>query len=212
MIFPLIYLARHGETAWSLSGQHTGRTDIPLTPQGEENARQLGVRLHKTALTASSSRYIGTNEQPISFTNVLSSPLQRAMKTAALADFKATPEPCLLEWDYGQYEGLTTKEIQESRLDWQIFRDGCPGGESPEQVAARCDELIQKIRKLDGNTLLFAHAHILRVLATRWLGLSPDKGRLYFLNTASLSILGYEHHLEDPVIHLWNETSHLVQK
>lgn len=209
MPFPLIYLARHGETAWSLSGQHTGRTDIPLTKAGEENARQLGERLHNTALTTSSSRYVGANEQPITFTNILSSPLQRALKTAELAEFKATPEPLLLEWDYGQYEGLTTKKIQETRPDWQIFRDGCPGGESPDQVAARCDELIKKIRMLEGQTLLFAHAHILRMLATRWLGLSPHEGRLYFLNTASLSILGYEHHLEEPVIHLWNETSHL---
>lgn len=207
---PLLYLARHGETAWSLSGQHTGRTDIPLTAQGEENARQLGARLHNTAETISSSRFVGANERPVTFAHVFSSPLQRAMTTASLARFEATPEPLLLEWNYGEYEGLTTKKIQETRPDWQIFRDGCPGGESPEQIAARCDVLVKKIRSLDGNTLLFAHAHILRMLTTRWLGLPANQGRLYFLSTASLSILGYEHNLEEPVIHLWNDTAHLT--
>ncbi|MDH4470764.1 MAG: histidine phosphatase family protein [Verrucomicrobiae bacterium] len=195
---PQIYLARHGETAWSLSGQHTGHTDIPLTPQGEKNAQQLGERLEKK-----------------SFTHVYSSPLQRAMKTAALAGFKdlVQPEPYLLEWNYGEYEGLTTKEILQKKPDWLIFKDGCPGGESPNQVATRCDQLIQKIKSLQqeapGDILLFAHSHILRMLATRWLDLPANDGRFYLLSTASLSILGYEHNSSEPVIRLWNDTSHL---
>ena len=191
---PKIYLARHGETAWSLSGQHTGRTDIPLTEQGEENARQLGNRL-----------------QGLTVSHVFSSPLQRAMKTCALAGFGAnvTPEPLLLEWNYGDYEGLTTAHIHAERPDWFIFRDGCPGGESPDQIAARCDEMIQKMKALQGDILIFAHAHILRMLTTRWLDLAPEEGRLYFLSTASLSILGYEHDLTEPVMRLWNDTSHL---
>lgn len=195
---PQIYLARHGETAWSLSGQHTGRTDIPLTAQGEKNAQQLGTRLKQR-----------------SFAHVFSSPLQRAMKTASLAGFEdiAKPEPLLLEWNYGDYEGLITKEIQQKQPDWLIFNDGCPGGESPDHVAARCDEMIQKIktkqREDQGDILLFAHGHILRMLATRWLGLPPKEGSLFFLSTASLSILGFEHSLSEHVIHLWNDTSHL---
>ncbi|MFZ4115181.1 MAG: histidine phosphatase family protein [Chthoniobacterales bacterium] len=193
-----IYLARHGETAWSLSGQHTGRTDIPLTSQGEKNAQQLGKRLEKK-----------------SFAHVFSSPLQRAMKTAAIAGFEnaVKPEPLLLEWNYGEYEGWTTKEIHQKEPDWLIFKNGCPGGESPDQVATRCDQLIQKIQLLQqetpGETLLFAHAHILRMVATRWLGQPPKSGALYVLSTASLSILGYEHNLSEHVIRLWNDTSHL---
>lgn len=203
---PLIYLARHGETAWSLTGQHTGRTDIPLIAQGEKNARQLGARLRSPSAKAAEA-----NEALVTFTHVFSSPLQRAMKTASLAGFgdQAVAEPLLLEWNYGDYEGRKTKEIQHDRPDWQIFRDGCPGGESPDEIASRCDVMVKKLRALDGNVLLFAHAHILRMLTTRWLGLPPNQGRLYFLNTASLSILGYEHHLNEPVIHLWNDTSHL---
>ena len=192
--FPQIYLARHGETAWSLSGQHTGRTDIPLTEQGKENARQLGKRLHG-----------------LTFSNVFSSPLQRALTTCELAGFgkQVTPEPLLLEWNYGDYEGRKTSEIDAERPDWFIFKDGCPNGESPDQIAARCDEMIEKVKAINGNVLLFAHAHILRMFATRWLGLPPQEGRLYFLSTASLSILGYEHDLSEPVIRLWNDTSHL---
>lgn len=203
---PLIYLARHGETAWSLTGQHTGRTDIPLTKQGEKNAQQLGMRLQSPSAKAAAA-----NEALVTFAHVFSSPLQRAMQTASLAGFKnqVIPEPLLLEWNYGDYEGITTKKIHETCPDWQIFRDGCPGGESPDEIAGRCDEMVKKLRSLHGNILLFAHAHILRMLTTRWLGLPPNQGRLYFLNTASLSILGYEHHLNEPVIHLWNDTSHL---
>ena len=195
--FPKIYLARHGETAWSLSGQHTGRTDIPLTEQGEENARQLGKRLHGQT-----------------FDYVFSSPLQRAMKTCTLSGFGAavTSEPLLLEWNYGDYEGLTTAKIHAEQPDWFIFRNGCPGGESPAEVASRCDQMIEKVRALQGDVILFAHAHILRMFATRWLDLEAKDGRLYFLSTASLSILGYEHNLAEPVIRLWNDTSHLQKK
>ena len=196
---PKIYLARHGETAWSLSGQHTGRTDIPMTAQGEKNAQQLGIRLKKE-----------------SFTHVFSSPLKRAVKTAALAGFekRVKPEPLLLEWNYGDYEGLTTKEIHQDNPKWLIFRDGAPQGESPFEIGARCDALIKKILFLQqaepGHCLLFAHAHILRMLATRWLGQPPENGALYVLSTASLSILGYEHNITEHVMHLWNDTSHVL--
>ena len=193
---PKIYLARHGETLWSASGQHTGRTDIPLTPHGEENARQLGERL--CGLT---------------FDKIFSSPLQRAMKTAELAGFgdHLTLDNNLLEWNYGDYEGLTTQDIQKKNPGWFIFRNGCPSGESPEQVAERCDAMVKKIREVNGDVLIFAHAHILRMLTTRWLNLTPEAGCLYFLNTASLSILGYEHNLSEPVIRLWNDVSHLAR-
>lgn len=194
MTLPKIYLARHGETIWSLSGQHTGMTDIPLTEQGEKNAKQLGKRLHET-----------------SFAKVFSSPLQRALKTCELAGFgnMVIPDPLLEEWNYGDYEGRTTTEIQQTQPEWFIFRDGCPGGETPAQVANRCDQMIEKMKAINDNILIFAHAHILRMLTTRWLGLAAEAGRLYFLSTASLSILGYEHNLSEPVIRLWNDTSHL---
>lgn len=194
MSLPKIYLARHGETIWSLSGQHTGMTDIPLTEQGEKNAKQLGKRL-----------------QNLAFAKVFSSPLQRALKTCELAGFGPVviADPLVQEWNYGDYEGRTTTEIQQTQSDWFIFRDGCPGGESPAQVAKRCDEMIEKMKAINGDILIFAHAHILRMLTTRWLGLRPEEGRLYFLSTASLSILGYEHNLSEPVIRLWNDTSHL---
>lgn len=194
MSLPKIYLARHGETTWSLSGQHTGITDIPLTEQGEQNAKQLGQRL-----------------QGLTFAKVFSSPLQRALKTCELAGFGelASPDPLLHEWNYGDYEGRTTTEIQQTHPEWFIFRDGCPNGESPKQVANRCDQMIEKMKAINNDILVFAHAHILRMLTTRWLGLSPEEGRLYFLNTASLSILGYEHNLSEPVIRLWNDTNHL---
>ncbi len=192
---PKIYLARHGETIWSLSGQHTGMTDIPLTEQGEKNAKQLGQRL-----------------QGLTFAKVFSSPLQRALKTCELAGFGSMvmPDPLLEEWNYGDYEGRTTTEIQQTQPDWFIFRDGCPGGELPKQVAQRCDQMIEKMKAINGDILIFAHAHILRMLTTRWLGLPAEEGRLYFLSTASLSILGYEHNLSEPVIRLWNDTSHLA--
>jgi len=191
---PVVYLARHGETAWSLSGQHTGRTDLPLTERGEANARALGVRL-----------------SGLSFAKVLTSPLQRAVRTCELAGFgeQAELDPDLVEWDYGQYEGRRTVEILRERPDWFLFRDGCPGGETPDQVGARADRVINRIRAVHGDVLVFSSAHILRVLATRWLGLEAAGGRYFLLGTASLSVLGYEHNLGEPAIRLWNDTRHV---
>jgi broad specificity phosphatase PhoE len=191
---PQAYLARHGETAWSLSGQHTGKTDLPLTAKGEENARRLGARL-----------------QGHIFSKVWTSPLQRAKRTSELAGFSAIAQldPDLVEWDYGGYEGLTSAQIHSKRPDWQLFRDGCPGGESPAQVAARADRVVQKIRAVPGNVLLFSSGHFLRMLGARWLRLEPQDGKCFLLGTASLSILGYEHDAEEPVIRLWNDVHHL---
>jgi len=191
---PVVYLARHGETAWSLSAQHTGRTDLPLTERGEANARALGTRL-----------------SGLSFAKVFTSPLQRAVRTCELAGFgeKAEADPDLVEWDYGQYEGRRTVEILEERPDWYLFRDGCPGGETPDQVGARADRVIDRIRAVQGDVLVFSSAHILRVLAARWLGLEAAGGRYFVLSTATLSRLGYEHNLGEPVIRLWNDSHHL---
>jgi broad specificity phosphatase PhoE len=192
--FPMLYLARHGETAWSLTGQHTGLTDLPLTQSGESNARCLGKRL-----------------EGIAFAQVLTSPLRRARRTCELAGFgnRAAVEPNLVEWNYGDYEGLRTAEILARRPDWQLFRDGCPNGESPNQVAARADQVLSRLRKTDGNTLIFSSGHFLRLLAARWLGLEPAAGRFFMLRTASLSALGYENHLSQPVIQFWDDTGHL---
>ena len=190
----VVYLARHGETAWSLTGQHTGRTDLPLTTHGERNARRLGERL-----------------KGLTFAAVFASPLQRASRTCELTGFGAQAEVDrhLLEWDYGQYEGRRTADIRAERPDWQLFRDGCPGGESPAEVAARADEVINRIRAINGDVLLFSSGHFLRMLAARWLGLEPLGGKYFFLTTASLSALGYEHNQSSPVIRLWNDTSHV---
>jgi broad specificity phosphatase PhoE len=189
-----VYLARHGETAWSLSGRHTGLTDIPLTPRGEGNARRLRERL-----------------KGLTFTKVFVSPLQRAVRTCELAGFAAMADVDrdLVEWDYGQYEGRRTAEIREERPDWRLFRDGCPGGEAPEQVGARADRVVSRVRAIDGDVLLYSSGHLLRVFAARWLGLDPACGRLLLLDTGSLSVLGYEHDRSEPVIRLWNDTRHL---
>jgi len=191
---PVVYLARHGETAWSLSGQHTGLTDLPLTERGERNARSLGDRLHG-----------------LSFAKVFTSPLQRARKTCELSGFgsKAEIDRDLVEWNYGEYEGRTSADILKQRPDWRIFRDGCPGGESPAQVGSRADRVISRVRAIQGDVLLFSSAHFLRVFAARWLGLDPAAGRYLFLSTASLSALGYEHNLTEPVIRLWDDTRHV---
>jgi broad specificity phosphatase PhoE len=191
---PIIYLARHGETAWSLSGQHTGTTDIPLTERGERNARRLGERLHGLAIA-----------------KIFTSPLVRAARTCELAGFGATAEadPDLREWNYGAYEGRRTVDILKERPDWQLFRDGCPGGESPGQVAARADRVAARARAVSGNVLLFSSGHFLRILAARWLGLEAAAGRHFLLGTAALSALGYEHKLSQPVIRLWNDTRHV---
>jgi broad specificity phosphatase PhoE len=191
---PLVYLGRHGETAWSLSGQHTGRTDLPLTERGEHQARDLGERLRGSV-----------------FVKVLTSPSQRAVRTCELAGWGAVAEiePDLAEWDYGDYEGRRTAEIVAERPGWQLFRDGVPGGESPEQVGLRAGRVVARLRAVPGNVLVVSSAHISRVLAACWLGLPPRGGRYFVLSTASLSILGYEHDTSEPVIRLWNDTGHL---
>lgn len=191
---PVVYLARHGETAWSLSGQHTGLTDLPLTERGEENARRLNGRL-----------------SGLSFSKIFTSPLQRARRTCDLAGFGKTAEvdPNLVEWNYGSYEGRRTTEIHAERPGWQLFHDGCPGGESPEQIGARADKVVARLRGLPGKVLLFSSGHFLRVLAVRWLEIEPANGRFFVLSTASLSQLGYENNLSQPAIRLWNDTSHL---
>jgi probable phosphoglycerate mutase len=190
---PLTYLARHGETAWTISRQHTGTTDLPLTAQGEAEALGLAERL-----------------QRLTFAAVLTSPLQRAIRTCELAGFgpMAKVEPDLIEWNYGAYEGRTSADVHRERPDWQLFRDGCPGGESPDQIGARADRVIRRVRSIEGNTLLFSSGHILRVFAARWLGLDPGAGRYFLLGTASLSVLGYEHDRSEPAIRLWNEMPH----
>jgi len=185
-----LYFMRHGETAWSISGQHSGRADIPLTKNGEQEARQLGDRI-----------------RIFSFDHVLTSPLQRARRTCELAELSrdAKVDADLIEWDNGDYESRTHAEIVAMRPNWNIFRDGCPHGEMPEQISARADRLIQRLIKLDGNVALFSHSHFGRVLAARWIGLSLEYAQHLLLNTASLSILCYEHDRADQrAIQLWN--------
>ncbi len=191
---PIIYLARHGETAWSLTGQHTGFTDLPLTEHGEQNARALRERL-----------------TGLKFAKVFTSPLQRAARTCELAGFGAVAEVDrdLVEWNYGQYEGLRTVEIHAERPEWDLFRDGCPGGESPAQVGARADGVLNRVRAVGADVLLFSSGHFLRVLAARWLGLEPGAGRYLLLSTASLSSVAFEHNQSQPVIRLWNDTRHV---
>lgn len=191
---PTVYLARHGETAWSKSGQHTGRTDIPLTPKGEADAAKIGARLGG-----------------ITFAHVFSSPLQRAWRTAELAGFTPTPEPELLEWHYGECEGLKTAEIRGTRPGWDLFRDGAPGGESVADIQARIDGLVVRLKARSGNVLLFAHGHVLRVLAARWVGQPVPFGRALLLSTATVSILGFDHMaMDEPAIKLWNDDRHLA--
>lgn len=187
--FPEIYLVRHGQTEWSLSGQHTGRTDLPLTAAGEEAARLLRPRLGD-----------------IPFHAVWTSPSQRAMTTCELAGFGVAHfvDPDLQEWDYGDYEGLTTKQILADRPGWRMFRDGCPRGENSSDVGARADLIIEKLRHTDGSVLIFSSSHFLRVLGARWLGLPPEHGANLVLGTTSVSVLGYEHDLTEPVIQHWN--------
>jgi broad specificity phosphatase PhoE len=191
---PVVYLARHGETAWSLTGQHTGLTDLPLTAVGENNARKL-----RSALSG------------LTFARVFSSPLRRAWRTCELAGFRARAAILhdLVEWDYGEYEGRRTGDIHAERPDWQLFRDGCPGGESPAQVAARADRVVDLVRSVSGNVLLFSSGHFLRMLAARWADIDTFGARSLMLSTASLSVLGYEHSTA-PAIRLWNSTHHLL--
>jgi len=194
-VFPIVYLARHGETAWTLSGQHTGLTALPLTERGERNARRLQERL-----------------RGLCFAKVFTSPLQRARRTCELAGFgnAAEIDPDLVEWNYGDYEGRTTAEIRVERPGWELFRDGCPGGESPAQAAARADRVVSQVRAVPGDVLLFSSGHFIRVLATRWIGLEVTvNAKRFMLSTASLSAVGYENELSRPVIRLWNDTHHV---
>jgi broad specificity phosphatase PhoE len=195
---PQVYLARHGNTAWTASGQHTGLTDLPLTPDGECNARRLGERL-----------------KGMTFAKMFTSPLQRASRTCELAGFGTVAEidPDLVEWDYGKYEGLTSTQILRERPDWQLFRDGAPGGESPVQIGERADRVLKRLRAIAGNVLVFSSGHFIRVLTARWLGLGAGTGGRYFLlNPASLSAVGYEHNLSQPVIRLWNDDHHVIHE
>ena len=193
-VFPIVYLARHGETAWTITGQHTGLTDLPLTERGERNAWRLAERLRR-----------------LTFAKVFTSPLQRAVKTCELAGFGAVAEidRDLVEWNYGEYEGRTPAEIHRERPDWQVFLDGCPGGESPDEVGARADRVVKRVRAVEGDLLIFSSGHFLRALAARWLGLDVAIGRFFMLSTASLSALGYEHDLSRPVIRLWDDDRHV---
>jgi probable phosphoglycerate mutase len=192
---PSVYLARHGETAWTISHQHTGLTDLPLTERGERNARSLGQRL-----------------KSIDFTRVFTSPLERAKRTCELAGFgdRAEIDRDLVEWNYGEYEGKTTAEIRKARPEWNLFNDGCPGGESLEQIGERADRVIATLKKIDGDVLVFSSGDLLRVLAARWLGLGTEGGKHFFLSTAALSIVSYNHTPEEPVIKLWNSTDHVT--
>ena len=188
-----LYLIRHGETAWSISGQHTGRTDIPLTAQGEQDARTLAEAL-----------------RAVRFSRVFTSPRQRARRTCELVglDAAAAIEPDLVEWDYGDYEGRRSVDIRKRRPDWNLFRDGCPHGESPADVSDRADRLITQLRTLQGNIAVFSHGHFGRVLAARWIGLSVRDAQHFLLSTASLSILGYEgNSADESAIALWNAVS-----
>ena len=182
-----VFAIRHGETAWSLSRQHTSTTDIPLT----ENGRRLAQRMRPV---------LATN----AFELVLCSPMQRARETCALAGLgdQAVIDPDLVEWNYGEYEGLTPKQIQDMAPGWLIFRDGCPGGETPDQVGARVDRVIARSRAVDGDTALFAHGHVLRVLVARWIELPPGAGQHFLLDTGTLSVLSY--YYERPTVRAWN--------
>ena len=185
---PTVYLVRHGETEWSKAGKHTGRTDIPLTAAGEEDGRKLGARL-----------------AGITFARVFASPLARARRTAKLAGFAPEIEPDLVEWDYGDHEGKTSAEIRQSRPTWLLFRDGCPGGESVADVAARVDRLVVKLKALSGNVLCFAHGHLLRVLAARWIGQPVAFASHLLLGTATVSVLSFDHgRLDEPAVKVWN--------
>lgn len=185
-----IWLVRHGETQWSASGRHTGRSDIPLTDAGEAAARGLAERLRGQTFAA-----------------VWSSPSQRARRTCELAGFgdRCIVKDDLAEWDYGAYEGLTTPEILRKRPGWQLFRDGCPDGEQTADAGARADRIVTELRAENAAVLIFSSAHFMRVLAARWLGLPARQGALFTLDTASISVLGYEHEsLAEPVIRGWN--------
>jgi len=192
-----VCVVRHGETAWSVTGQHTGLTDLALTPGGEEQARGLAQSLAREG-----------------FANVFSSPLLRARRTSALAGFEARAvlDPDLVEWDYGEYEGRTLAQIHSLNPEWELFRDGCPGGESVAAIAARADRIVSRLRSLEGKSLIFSSGHLLRVLAARWLDANASLGRGLLLDPASISVLGYDHNGVDPVIRRWNHASREISE
>ena len=192
---PRLFLTRHGDTAWTASRQHTGRTDIPLSDAGAERACQIGQSLRR-----------------FSFSRVFTSPLQRASKTCELAGYGTAAEvdPDLVEWDYGQYEARTTREILNERPGWELYRDGCPAGELPGDVAARADAFLARVRRIEGDVLAFSSGHIIRMIAARWLGLPPSSGRFFYCRPASVGVLGHEHRNRDePILGLWNHVAQL---
>jgi len=187
---PRLFLARHGDTAWTDARKHTGLTDIPLNPNGEKRALKLGARLRE-----------------FTFTRVFTSPLKRASKSCELAGYGDVAEidADLVEWDYGRFEGMLTVDILKERPGWELFRDGCPEGESVQNVAARADRFVAKVQPLNGDVLAFSSGHVIRMIAARWLGLAPSVGRVFFCRPASVGVLGYEHESRDePVLRLWN--------
>lgn len=185
-----LYLVRHGDTSWSATHRHTGLTDVALNDQGELQARKLGRHLRGEI-----------------FAKVYVSPLKRAMKTCELAGFGEMSEedPDLLEWDYGDYEGVTTSDIRQAQPGWNVFTHACPNGETPQDVGHRADRFIEKVRSIQGSVIAFSSGHIIRVITARWLSLEPQAGRFFLASTAAISILGYEHDRNEPVICLWNE-------
>jgi broad specificity phosphatase PhoE len=190
---PRLFLARHGDTAWTDTRRHTGRSDVPLNERGEDRARQFGERLRR-----------------FSFACVFTSPLQRAARTCELAGFGevATVDPELVEWDYGRFEGMLTRDIVEERPGWELFRDGSPEGESSADVAARADAFIARVRRIEGDVLAFSSGHIIRMIAARWLGLPPDNGRFFYCRPASVGVLGFEHsNWDEPILWLWNQVA-----
>ena len=189
---PVLYVVRHGDTEWTDSHRKTGRTDLPLNERGEANARQLGDRLRS-----------------VSFDRVFTSPLQRALKTCELAGFRDVAEldPDLLEWNYGRFEGMTTHEIHRERPDWELFRDGCPDGDTSQDVARRADRFIDQVHGVGGIVLAFASGHIIRMIAARWHHLPPGAARIFYCNPASIGVLGFEHDSrEEPIVRLWNDS------
>ena len=192
-----VVLVRHGETEWSRSGRHTGRTDVPLTAEGRRQAERVGVAVSRAGSL-------------VAWSLVLTSPLQRAAETCRLAGLgdRAEPDADLEEWDYGNYEGVTTREILERRPKWRLWADGCPEGETPAQVAARADRVIARCREHDGNVILFSHGHLLRAVGARWVGADASFGAHLVLSTAAICVLGWEHAM--PVVVLWNDTTYLA--
>ena len=191
---PRVYLVRHGETEWSRSGKHTGRTDVPLTAAGERVGAAIAARL-----------------AGVKFTHVFASPLTRARRTAELAGFAPALDPDLMEWDYGEYEGVTTAELRQKRPGWDLFIDGCPGGESPDDVGRRADRVAAKLQALTGDVLVFSHGHLLRVLAARWVRRPAEFARHLLLDTAAVSVLGFGHgDPDEPAVSLWNDTGHVT--